>query len=136
VKRITIRPDVRVPLLFELLFQYKAPVQIIVFAHQITGGYDDIRCVGDGVAAETRMQGNGDNFTSFYYNEDFIAPYNLLAEQQYILDAQNIDSATETQGHQHLWLSDRLARDADVSDQDAKLLFVMHHSIYARMALS
>jgi hypothetical protein len=135
VRRVTFRPDFSAKKLFAYLFEYQSPTQITVAASQITGGYNDTRCMGDGVAADVQMQGNGDNFVSFYYNEDFVAPYDLLEAQKFKLDPQGLDQTTPTKDHEYLWLSERQISETDVRGFDVTLLYVMHHSIYARKGL-
>lgn len=135
VKSVTFCPDFSAKKLFQFLFGYQAPTQIIVSASQITGGYNDICCLGDGVGADTQMTGSGDNFIRFYYNEDFVAPYDLLEAQKFKLDPQGIDRVTETKNHEYPWLSERSITEADIQGADANLLYVMHHSIYARKGL-
>lgn len=135
VKSITFRPNFPAKKLFQFLFGYQAPLHLIISASQITGGYYDTACMGDGVGADTQMQGNGDNFIRFYYNEDFIAPYDLLEMQKFKLDPQGIDRTTETKNHEYPWLSERQISETDIQGMDATLLYVMHHSIYARKGL-
>ncbi|MBF2027942.1 MAG: YARHG domain-containing protein [Oscillatoriales cyanobacterium C42_A2020_001] len=135
VKSVTFRPDFSAKKLFQFLFGYQAPTQIIVGASQITGGYNDICCLGDGVGADTQMTGSGDNSIRFYYNGDFIAPYDLLEAQKFKLDPQGIDRTTETQNHEYPWLSERQISETDIQGMNTTLLYVMHHSIYARKGL-
>lgn len=135
VQRVTFRPDFSAKKLFSFLFGYPASTEITVSASQITGGYYDTSCMGDGVGADVQMQGNGDNFISFSYNEDFIAPYDLLEAQKFKLDPQGLDYTTQTKDHEYPWLSERQITEADIQGADATLLYVMHHSIYARKGL-
>lgn len=135
VKSVTFRPDFSTKKLFAFLFGYQAPTHMIVAASQITGGYNDIICLGDGVGADTQMTGSGDNYIRFYYNEDFVAPYDLLEAQKFKLDPQGIDHTTETQNHEYPWLSERQISGNDIQGMNLTLLYVMYHSIYARKGL-
>lgn len=135
VQSVTFRPDFSTDKLFKFLFGYQAPTRIVVSASQITGGYNDICCLGDGVGADTQLTGSGDNSVKFYYNEDFVAPYGLLEAQKYKLDPQSLDSVTPTKNHEYPWLSQRQVTAADVQGADFTQLYVMFHSIYARKGL-
>jgi YARHG domain len=134
-RRVTFRPDFSAKKLFAFLLGYQSPTQIIVFASQITGGYNDIICMGDGVGVETQLTGSGDNYVSFYYNRDFVAPYDLLEAQKFKLDPQGLDYLTQTKDHEYPWLSERQVTETDMQGVDATFLYVMHHSIYARKGL-
>lgn len=135
VKSVTFRPEFSAQKLFKFLFGYEPATTIIVSASQITGGYNDICCLGDGVGADTQLTGSGDNSITFYYNEDFVAPYDLLEAQKYKLDPQSLDSSTPTKNHEYPWLSQRQVTEADVQGADFTQLYVMFHSIYARKGL-
>lgn len=134
VRSITLRPDFSVKKVFQFLFGYQSSTEIMLsIDNQNTGLYSDIRCMGDGVSAETQMTGGGDNYVRFSYNVDFTAPYDLLEAQQYKL--ASLDSVTETKDNEYRWLSERQVTEADIQTADFTQLYVMFHSIYARKGL-
>lgn len=136
VKSVTFRPDLSTKKLFQFLFGYQPPTEITVSSDsRNTGLYSDTRCMGDGVRADVQMTGGGDNYVRFSYNEDFIAPYDLLEAQQYKLDPSGLDSTTPTKDHAYPWLSERQVNEADIQAADFTKLYVMFHSIYARKGL-
>jgi hypothetical protein len=134
VKSVTFRPDFPTKKLFQFLFGYPSPIEIkLAIDTGNTGLYWDLRCMGDGVSAETQMTGGGDNYVRFSYNVDFVAPYDLLEAQQYKLSS--LDFVTETKDNEFPWLSERPVTDADIQTADFTQLYVMFHSIYARKGL-
>jgi hypothetical protein len=147
VQKITVRPHAYIPALFEFFFQYAPPIEMITLsASQTTGYRQDISCLGDGVAVETEQFGNGTGHVSFYYNEDFVSPYTLLEEQKYFLDPQGLfslesilnlrDPAYPTENnHEYSRLSEHLLTNAEIENVESRVLYIMHHSIYARKKL-
>ena len=135
VQRVTVRPNVQIYDLFTALFQYEPRTEIVVFSTKRGNPYfySDTRCMGDGVGADTQATGDKDNFTSVYYSEDFVSPYNLLEQQHYSVDWQSYPTAGTS--FEYPWLSERLATEADIETVDYQMVYIMHHSIYARRGL-
>lgn len=131
VKGVLATPAIDPQRWFEFLFQYPCPVQIKVdVSTDITGSCSATICLGDGVGAYLEQQENGSGYILLYYDDDFLAPYDLLETQDY--HPTWIDQPIHAD---YSWLSDRPITEADVQNVDQRSLFIMYHSIYAHKGL-
>ena len=133
VRGLSVSPDVDAKRLFEFLFQYPCPIQIKVDAStEMTGLYTATICLGDGVGAYLEQQGNSSGDLLLYYDDDFVAPYDLLETQDYHPSWVYFDRPINAE---FSWLSERQITEADVQDVDQRMLFILYHSIYAHKGL-
>ncbi|MER3436130.1 MAG: hypothetical protein C4288_22895 [Leptolyngbya sp. ERB_1_1] len=127
VKGLFAAPAIDAKRWFEFLFQYECPVQI-----QVDVSIDNTElcttsiCLGDGVGAYLEQQGNGSSSILLYYDDDFVAPYDLLETQDYHPCWSDRPIYAD-----YSWLSDRQITEADVQGVDQRMLFIMYHSIYS-----
>jgi hypothetical protein len=122
--------------LFEFLFQYQCPTQIVVDdSIESQGLYTATLCLGDGVGACVEQRGNESGETVLYYDDDFIAPYDLLETQVYQRTVLDTDYFDRLPLIDYAWLSERQMTETDVQGVDDRMLFIMYHSIYAHKGL-
>jgi hypothetical protein len=133
VKGLFFSPAIEPKHLFEFLFQYSCPTQIKVdVATDMAGVCTATLCLGDGVGAYLEHQGNGSDYILLYYDDDFVAPYDLLETQDYHPPWIYFDRPIDAN---YSWLSQRQITEADVENVDELMLFIMYHSIYAHRGL-
>lgn len=131
VKGVLAAPAIDPQRWFEFLFQYPCRVQIKVdVSTDITGLCSATICLGDGVGAYLVQQENGSGYILLYYDDDFLAPYDLLETQDYYPTWINQLTYAD-----YSWLSQRRITEADVQSVDQRSLFIMYHSIYAHKGL-
>ena len=137
-QRISVHPEVPAKLLFEYIFGYQAPAEILVERDIITGGDTSIICLGDGIGAEIWLTGAGGliNSTTLYYDEEFVRPYDVLIMQVIAYNYQLTDNiAGSVKEAEYPWLSQRKVTETDLVNADWLKLYVMKTSIYARKRL-
>ncbi|MBD1936792.1 YARHG domain-containing protein [Microcoleus sp. FACHB-68] len=137
-QRIEVAPELPPKLLFEYIFGYPAPVEIIFVEWIITGGHQTTICLGDGIRAEIMLTGAGGvaNYTNLYYDEEFVRPYDVLRGQTIVYNSQWTDYlAASVKEAEYPWLSQRQVTEKDLIDTDWVKRYVMKTSIYARKGL-
>lgn len=137
-QRIAVSPELPAKSLFEYIFGYAAPAEIIVEEYRITGGYTAILCLGDGIGARIELTGAGGlaNSTTLFYDAEFVRPYDVLSGQFVAYNTQLTENiAGSVKEAEYPWLSQRKVTDTDLINADWLKLYVMKTSIYARKGL-
>jgi hypothetical protein len=133
IKGLFFSPAIDPKRLFEFLFQYSCPTQIKVDVSTDMAGVCTVTlCLGDGVGTYLEQQENGSGYILLYYDDDFVAPYDLLETQDYHPPWIYFDRPIDAN---YSWLSKRQITEADVQNVDEWMLFIMYHSIYAHKGL-